>query len=68
MRSEIKFWNNVVPGVFAETLSVSISGFIRIGDGNECVLIESEAHALALVDALQIAIEQKWFPTPQLPK
>ncbi len=68
MRNEIKFWTSSDPGVFAETLSRSLSGDVLVKDWNEYVLIESEAHALALIDALQSAIEQKWFPTPQLPK
>ena len=61
MRNEIKFWTSNEPGVFAETLSRSPTGFALVEDWHEYVLIESEAHALALVAALQSAIEQKWF-------
>lgn len=39
MRNEIKFWHSDGPGVFAETLSRSLSGFALVKDWNEYVLM-----------------------------
>lgn len=61
MTHEIRFHNSEVPGVFAEALTRSISGVVRISDYNEYVLLENEESARALIKALETAIEQGWF-------
>lgn len=61
MINEIRFWRSADPGVFAETLSRTMSGFVVISDSNENVILESEEHARALIKAFETGIEQGWF-------